>query len=289
MVLLPCGSCCCNASEPFVTLGNPTSIEVDIVHDADETYSCAGTINQGSYFQGAFSGTATIQPATGTYSLALVSTNLWEYEDSDIWISFQRASELQTLTAVPKVSYTGIHTVFFGTFSYTADGATGASVLRNCTSGRQNRYSSTSFLRRRFGENPQFFGNAVGQFGTTAQQYAPFGNLGIGSSNQGNWDMSASHMNLGRVGAFNAECRLPFTFTSRVGIAVRRNWSSTWTESANSFPLKDTPTPVVLNDYIVLYYFEYQIEISACRLIYPSLTLPHMETIHPVCEGFSWV
>jgi hypothetical protein len=278
MVLMPCGRCCCLAGSPFDVLGNTTSVEVDLVQDTDHNYSFYGTISNPS---STMSGTARLQPLTGTYSLSLVDTNRWEYEDSNVFISFYRAagsSPYQSLIVVPKVNFSGSIATASGTISKTAIGATGGQVVRDCDSTNQNRYSSNSWERWLGGSiwasaaiNDVVSTDGIArQFGMFAKQMASF------------------YMEKGRVGSFPTDCRLPFQVTARSGLTAQRAWNVTWTQSSNSFPSAYSHDYGVLSDSAIFYYFDYTFTVSACRLIYQSQTVSHMSNLADVCNGFSY-
>jgi len=294
MVLMPCGRCCCLASEPFSALGNPTSVEVDLVQGTDHNYSLSGTVDASSYYKWDLTASARLKPLTGTYSLSLTSVNHWEYEDSDVWITFDLASgstPSQSITIVPKVSCTATSVNYYGSSSKDSIGGVGASIVRDCDSSSKNRFTSTSFQRYKltYSNFGAWYAGPIGDVVSLDGIANAFAGLGNDSSNNGTWRMNAVYMEKGRTGSFPFGCSLPFVATSRVGVSVQRSWSQTWSQSASSFPLTLSPTPVVLNDYFVFYYFEYEITVSACRLVYSSQTIDHMSTAAAVCEGFSWV
>lgn len=276
MVLMPCGRCCCLAGSPFDVLGSPTSVEVDLVQDTDHNYSFGGTISSPA---STLSGAARLQPLTGTYSLSLTGTNHWEYEDSNVFISFDRAagsSPYQSLVVVPKVNFSGSIATAYGTTSKTAIGATGGEVVRDCDSTSQNRYSSNSWERWLGGSTWQ--SRAIGDVVSTdgiAYQFGMFAN-----------QMASFYMEKGRVGSFPTDCRLPFQVTARSGLTAQRAWNVTWAQSSNSFPSAYSHDYGVLSDKAIFYYFDYTFTVSACRLIYPSQTVSHMSNLAAVCNGF---
>jgi hypothetical protein len=278
MVLVPCGLCCCLAGSPFDVLGNPTSIEIDLVQDTDHNYSFNGTISNPS---STMSGEARLQPLTGTYSLSLTDTNHWEYEDSNVWITFDTfsgSSPSQFLTIAPKVNFSGSITTAYGTTSKTAVGATGGRVIRDCDTSNKNRYSAFSWERWLGGSiwQSRVIGDVVSTDGI-AYQFGLFQR-----------QMASFYMEKERVGSFPTDCRLPFVVTARSGLTAQRGSNVTWTESSNTFPSTYPYDYGLLSDKVIFYYFEYTITVSACRLIYPSQTVSHMSNLAAVCNGFSY-
>lgn len=289
MVLMPCGRCCCLAGAPFDVLGNPTSIEVDLTQGTSHSYSVAGTVDPSSYYGGSFSGTASLPSFSGTYSLALATTNHWEYEDSKVWIAFDRvsgSSPSQSLAVVPKVALTGSHTIYIGTTTSTAGGGTGASISRDCNSSFANRYGSTAYDRTLV--SGTWYPSATYD-GVSYDGYGKrFGNLGSGANVSGRWIWQGYYAEKPRVGSYAVDLRLPFTVTSRAGILLQRSWSNAYAQSANTFPFVSTPTPLVLNDRYAFYSFEYVFSVDAVRLIYASLTVDHFNAAFPTATGFSY-
>jgi hypothetical protein len=288
MVLMPCGRCCCDAGSPYDSLGNPTSIEVDLTQGTAHSYSVAGTVDPGGT-SGAFSGTAALPAFSGTYSLSLTGSNHWEYEDSKVWLAFDRitgSSPSQSLAVVPKVTYTGSHTTYLGTTTSTADGGTGASISRDCNSSSANRYGSSAYDRYRIGTT--WYDSATSEVVSFDGYGKRVGNFAIFSNQTGTWRWDAYYAEKPRIGAYSTDLRLPFTVTSRAGILLQRSWSNTYTQSSNTFPYVSTPTPIVLNDRYALYSFEYVFSIDAIRLIYSSLTVGHFNSTYPTATGFSW-
>jgi hypothetical protein len=289
MVLMPCGRCCCVAGAPFESLGNPTSIEVDLSQGTSHSYSVSGDVDPSSYYGSSFSGTASLPSFSGTYSLSLTATNHWEYEDSKVWIAFDRvagSSPSQSLAVVPKVALTGSHTIYLGTTTPTAAGGTGASVSRDCSSSFANRYGSTAYERILLGGT--WYPSATSEIVSGEGYGKRFGNLGSGSNVYGSWYWHGHYAEKPRVGAYAVDLRLPFTVTSRAGILLQRSWGSAYTQTANTFPFVSTPTPIVLNDRYALYSFEYVFSIDAVRLVYASLTVDHFNTAFPTAAGFSY-
>jgi hypothetical protein len=285
MVLLPCGRCCCEVGSPYDSLGNPTSIEVDLTQGTAHSYSVAGTVETVA----AFSGTADLPAFSGTYSLSLVEANRWEYEDSKVWLRFTRIlglSPSQSLAVVPKVTYTGSQTVNNGTTTLTADGGTGASISRDCDSSFANRYGSTAYDRYRAGA---FWYDEATLAVTSYDSYGKrLGRLATFVNARGTWFWDSYYAEKPRTGAYAVDLRLPFTVTSRAGILLQRSWGTAYTQSSNTFPYVSTPTPVVLNDYYALYSFEYVFSVDAIRLIYSGVTVDHFDTVVPAATGFSY-
>jgi hypothetical protein len=280
MVLMPCGRCCCFSAAPFDALGNPTSVEVDLTQPTSHSYAVAGSINAGS---SVFSGSASMAAFSGTYSLALTATNHWEYEDAAVWVVFDRvggSNPFQALVVVPKVDFSGTETTSLGTATRTAKGATGGSVLRSCDATPANTYTSNAHERILSGSTwldtatyDIGFGDAPVDI-RTLTTYTTF------------W--RAYYEARPRVGDYDPALRLPFTVTSQAGIYQRRGWSDTYTETSNTFPLYNAPTPGTLADYFVFYYFEYQFSIDAVRLVYSGSTVGLFSEPYPTATGFSW-
>lgn len=288
MVLLPCGRCCCQVGSPYDSLGNPTSIEVDLTQGASHSYSVAGTVEPG-VTNAAFSGTADLPAFSGSYSLSLVEANRWEYEDSKVWLSFTRilgSSPSQSLAVVPKVTYTGSQTTYYGTTTLTAGGGTGASISRDCDSNSANRYGSTSYDRYRAGAF--WYDSVTNNITSTDGNGRRVGRLATFLNQRGYWYWDSYYADEPRTGAYAVDLRLPFTVTSRAGILLQRTWSTTYVQSSNTFPYVSTPTPVVLNDYYAFYSFEYVFSVDAIRLIYSGQTVDHFSTVAPTATGFSY-
>lgn len=262
MVLLPGCICCDKCDEPFKTLGAPTSIEVDIVQDDEYDYAFTGV---DSFAPTTITASAYLPPLTGTYSLSPVSGysgTYWRYEDATILIEFSRqggSSPYQNLFATPKIAFQGLAVAPGTTQTKTQTGGMGGQILRNCNASKQTKYQLSPW------------------FGVPYSAEGIVGNLVSGPS------VGAEDRAAGQSGSFVTDCRLPMQIEASSRIRYYQANGRTWTESSNTFPGYSTVPSGFLNlDTIHYYHFDYSFTVSACRLVYASQTLGHMDDLSPV-------
>lgn len=258
MVLFRCGECCCQAHEPFIFLGAPTSVEVDIVQGTDHDYKVTGTYTGPIDIEC----TAKLPPLTGTYSLTEVSGSsgkLFRYEDDDVLVEFawqSGSNPEQGLLVCPKIAFSG--TLDDGTTTTTLDAiaGTGGELLRNCVATEtRNQMRYQIFHRLKFGEGGLAVTPPIQTFERTA----------------------------GRAASFTTDCRLPIVATESRGVRIYVANPNAWEMATNTFPGSSTQATGPLNfDTIYYYHFDYSVTINACRLIYSGETVQHMNDLSPV-------
>lgn len=260
MVLLPCGACCCNAGQPFDSMGAASSIEVDITQATNHDYIFSGAHG---YASSTITVTAKLPPITGTYSLAPVAGydgRLYRYEDANVFMEFERESGVsayQTLRVAPAVSSRGVIVTGGGaTTTKDAKGGWGSSLTFDCNTSRQIRYVLQSYWVY-LGGNLVFVPQ-VGSFLRPSDQ----------------------------SGSFPVDCRLPVIANGVHTISLEQASSYAWTTSTQTFPTYSM-TADIFGNKTHFYSFGYSLRVDACRVIYPGATVTAFDGLSPAgCAGY---